>query len=83
MKTSANGGKRRVMFGMSEKNSPKPTASLNDGRDWTWKKSFSWSDFGTKDRNRLYRFPFALVVRGDALRGWFETLDFWVFTISL
>ena len=28
-------------------------------------------------------FPFALVVRGDVLRCWFETLDFWVSTISL
>ena len=27
-------------------------------------------------------FPFALVVRGDVLRCWFETLDIWVFTIS-
>ena len=28
-------------------------------------------------------FAFALVVSGDALRGWFETLGFWVCTISL
>ena len=28
-------------------------------------------------------FPLALVVRGDVLRGWFETLDFWVSVISL
>jgi hypothetical protein len=27
-------------------------------------------------------FPLALVVRGYVLRCWFETLDFWVFTIS-